>query len=178
MNLQKYNTSPPTFSDKETAEDQCDVQGNKKVVNQEWSNFVTSTPDDFAGGTTNARGDFDGTSGTLTLFTVTGDVIVRLLAVCTTTLTIAATATLEVGVSGNTACLIAQTAGDAPDAGEIWHDASPDSGVEASSVLGEKIIVNGADIIETTATANINTGVIKYVCFWQAISSDGNVVAA
>lgn len=130
----------------------------------------------FAGGTTNAIGDFDGTGDPFDIFTVTGTVKARVFAVCTTTLTIVATATLEVGTALTTAGVIAQTAGDAIDINEIWHDASPDASVEALSVVAEKVI--NQDIIGTTATANITAGVIKFICIWVPVSADGNVVAS
>ncbi len=131
----------------------------------------------FAGGTTNDPGDQTGTGNPATLFTVTGIVAVRLLAVCTTNLAGAA-ATLEVGVVGNTAALIAQSTGTDIDAGEIWHDATPDSGIEAVTVAPEKLIVNGLDIIQTVGTADVTSGVINYYCFWRPISDDALVVAA
>lgn len=130
----------------------------------------------FAGGTTNAIGDFNGTGEPHTLFTVTGIVAVKIFAICETTVTIDATATLEVGTAINTAGLIAQTAGDAIDVNEIWHDASPDSSVEASTVVAERLV--NQDIQGKTDTANILTGVIKYICLWHPISKDGRVVAA
>lgn len=116
----------------------------------------------------------DATLGTNTLFTVTGTVLVRLLAVCETTLT-GAGATIEVGITGNTAKLIAQSTGTDLVANEIWHDASPDSGIELSSVLVENILANGQDIILTIGTAGLDTGKIKFMCFWYPLSSDGNV---
>ena len=130
----------------------------------------------FAGGTVNAIGDFDGTGDPFDIFNVTGTVKARVFAVCTTTLTITATATLEVGTAKTTAGIIALTAGDAIDVNEIWHDASPDTSVEALTTVTENIITQ--DVIGTTATANILTGVIKFICVWVPISADGNVVAS
>ena len=132
----------------------------------------------FAGGTANAIGDFDGTGNPATIFTVTGRVRCKLRAVVTTTLTIDATATVEVGITGNTAIFIALTAADAPDVNEIWHDATPDNATELESVNAERILANGQDIILTCATANTLTGVIRFYCEWTPISADGNVVAA
>jgi len=129
----------------------------------------------FAGGTTNARGDFDGTGNPATLFTVTGDVLAIVFGKCTTLLA-GATATLEVGVVGNTAAIIAQTTATDIDADEVWRDATPALGVE--TLNDPQVIIGGADIIETTATANITAGVITYYCLWMALSADGNVVAA
>jgi len=130
----------------------------------------------YVGGTPNAIGDFDGTGEPHDIFTVTGTCHVKMFAVCNTTVTIDATATLEVGTAATTAGLIAQTAGDAIDVNEIWHDAAPDATVELTSVIQENIVSD--DIIGTTATANILTGVVKYICLWKPFSADGNVVAA
>lgn len=130
----------------------------------------------FAGATTNAIGDFNGTGDPYDIFSVTGTVRVKLFAVCTTTLTIDATATAEVGTALLDDGLIATTAGDAIDINEIWHDASPDSSIELETVAAEKIV--NQDIIGSTKTANIKTGVIKFICLWRPLSRNGNVVAA
>lgn len=130
----------------------------------------------FAGATPNAIGDFDGTGEAHAIFDVTGTVLMKLFARCSTTLTIDPTATLEVGTAATTAGLIAQTAGDAIDAEEIWHDATPDASIEETSVIAERIVSDSVQGL--TATANINTGVIDYVCLWKPISKNGNVVSA
>jgi hypothetical protein len=133
----------------------------------------------FAGGTTNAIGDYDGTGNPFDIFTVTGDVIVKVVGICTTNLA-SSGGTLEVGVdiTSNTALIIAQTTASNIDAKNIWHDASPDVSVEASTVFAEKIIANGEDIVGTVGTANITAGVIRFLCFWKPISKNGNVIAA
>lgn len=128
----------------------------------------------FDGGTTNAIGDHDGTGDPFTIFTVTGTVVVKVVGICTTDLVGAGT--LEVGVVGGTATILAQVADTTSiDAGEIWHDATVDAFVEASSVMTEKIVANGKDIVGTVGTANITAGVIKFICLWKPLSSDGNV---
>ncbi|MBW2672495.1 MAG: hypothetical protein JRD89_03645 [Deltaproteobacteria bacterium] len=134
----------------------------------------------FDGGTENAIGDHDGTGNPATVFTVTGQVIVRVIAVCTTNLTFDANATIELGIAGSTAGIIAQTdlTVEALTAKEIWHDATPDSEIEAIGVLKEFIITDGNDIILTVGTANVTGGVIEFTCYWTPVSSDGNVVAA
>ena len=129
----------------------------------------------FDGGTTNAIGDYDGTGDPATIFTVTGQVTMKLLAVCTTLLA-GATATVEVGTTKSTAGLIALTTATDIDADEIWHDASPDAGVEAESVLVEKVVHD--NVILNTKTANVTSGVIKFIALWKPLSHDGNVVAA
>lgn len=115
-----------------------------------------------------------GAEGATTLFTVTGDVSVRVFAKCTTSLT-GASATLEVGISGNTAALIAQTTGTTIDAGMVWNDASPGS-VQALS--GQMILIEGTDIIQTIASAPVTAGVLTFYCAWEPISSNGSIVAA
>lgn len=129
----------------------------------------------FAGGTTNDIGDFDGTGNPATLFTVTGAVYVKIFGVASVDL-VGDTATLEVGVTGSTVGLIAQTTATNIDTGEIWHDTSPDAFLELSSVATEKIITR--NIIQTVGTANITAGSVTYYCMWRPISPDGNVVAA
>lgn len=133
----------------------------------------------FAGGTTNAIGDYDGTGDPFDIFTVTGTVRVKLYAICETNLA-GDTAQLQVGVdvTGQYAKLIAQTTATSIDAGNIWHDASPDSSAELDSVAAETIIANSKDIVGEVATANITSGVIRFMCLWKPVSRDGKVVAA
>jgi len=114
-----------------------------------------------------------GAIGATTLFTVTGDVAVRVFAVCSTLLA-GANATLEVGVAGGTALLIAQTTGTDIDAGEVWIDAAP---ALIENLPAIKIVAEGADIIQTIATDTLDSGVLTYYCVWTPVSSDGNVVA-
>jgi len=149
----------------------------RALLNKDWPQYgIQEKIVTFAGATPNAAGDFDGTGNPVSLFTVTGTVELSIIAVCTTSLTIDGGATVEVGTAITTAGLIAQTAGDAIDINEIWHDASPDASVELTSVITRKIVSD--DVILTVATANVNTGVIKFIVKWAPISSDGNVVAA
>lgn len=117
-------------------------------------------------------GNATGDQAAHTLFTVTGDVLVRVFGVCSTN--IAGAGTMEVGVAGNTAGLIAQIA-DATnlDAGEVWVDATPGVGVEA--VTGTFVVAGGADIILTIGTADLTAGVVTFYCLWRPLSSDGNV---
>lgn len=144
------------------------------VTDTDWSLQVSKTMT-FDGGTANDPGDYDGTGNPATLFTVTGAVLCRVLAKCTTLLE-GATATLEVGTAATTGGIIAQTTATNIDAKEIWHDTSPDNTIEASSVLTENIVTD--DIIQTVGTANITAGVIEYTCIWYPLTPDSSVVAA
>lgn len=117
---------------------------------------------------------FANTGEDVTLFTVTGDVIVRLVAVCGTNLASAAGA--NVGVDAGAVALIADTDCTLIDAGEIWHDTTPDANAEATSVMKEYIISNGVDITLDVETAKqVDSGVINFYCIWTALSSNGAV---
>ena len=135
-------------------------------------------PTAFTGATDNTRGNDGGTSDPFTLFNVTGDVLVRIFGVCTVSLT-GATATISVGVAGNTAGLIALETATEIDANGIYLSATQVSGVVLlATVTGPHVIVNGLDIIETIGTADIETGNIYYICAWRPLSDDGFVQAA
>ncbi len=111
-----------------------------------------------------------GATGATTLFTVTGIVAVRIFAVCSVDLT--GSGTIEVGIAGNTAALLAQTTGTAIDAGEIWIDTVPAT-VEALPALQ---ILSGTNIIQTIAGDTLTAGTLTYYCLWNPISSDANIV--
>ena len=115
-----------------------------------------------------------GATGATTLFTVTGVVAVRLFGVVSG-LDVTGTGTIEAGIVGNTAALLAQTTGTDLDVGEIWIDTGPAT-VELLPALS--ILAAGTDIIQTIAGSTLNAGTLTYYCLWFPISSDGNVVAA
>lgn len=116
-----------------------------------------------------------GAAGTTTLFTVTGQVLLRVIGFCYEDLVGAAT--LEVGIAGNTAGLLAQIA-DATnlDAGESYLDATPGT-LEAVDLSSGFPISNGQDVIETIGATDITDGSVLFGCFWRPVSSDGAVVA-
>lgn len=116
-----------------------------------------------------------GAVGLTTLFTVTGTVAVRVFGVCG--LTLVGAATLEVGISGATAVILAQIA-DATTLAtdEIYTDATPTTKVEPLPNL--LIIGAGQDIIQTIGAVPISAGQLTYYCLWTPISEDGNLVAA
>lgn len=115
-----------------------------------------------------------GAQGATTLFTVTGDVIATVFAVCSESLA-GANATIEVGVSGDTACFIAQSTGTDIDNGEVWVDTAPG---KTQPIPAAQVIAGGADIIETIATADITDGTLTYYCAWAPLTVGASVVAA
>lgn len=147
---------------------------NAPVTDSDWSLSVSKTMV-FDGGEENDPGDESGTGNPANLFTVTGTVLLRILAVCTESLA-GATATLEVGTTLDTDGLIAQTTATDIDVNEIWHDASPDNSIEASSVLAERIVSD--DVIQTVGTADITDGTIVYTALWYPLTEDSSVTSA
>lgn len=119
-----------------------------------------------------------GAVGTIDLFTVTGMVIARVVAVVIAGVTQVAAGTISVGIAGATAAITAVTSGTKMAAGEIWHDATPDAEIEALTVLSDQIISDGNDIIATVAGANATDGELQFVCIWVPLTADGDVVAA
>ena len=114
-----------------------------------------------------------GDQGNHTLFTVTGDVLVTIFGVCTTNMA-GSTADFEVGVTGNTAGLIAQIADvEDLDAGDIYQDATPEVGTVA--LPSPRIIIGGLDILLKITNADVTGGVVTFYCLWRPLSSDGNV---
>lgn len=127
--------------------------------------FVLSSTWTFAAATT-------GAVGAHTLFTVTGDVLVNVFAVCSTDVT--GSGTGEVGVTGNTAALIAQTTGTAIDAGEVWQNNTPTTGIGAA--LGNaKPVTNGLDVILTIGTDTFTAGVVTFYCLYRPLSTGASV---
>ena len=130
----------------------------------------------FDGATVNDPGDYTGGTGNpATLFTVTGDVLVYIMGLCKASLIGAAT--LEVGLTGNTAILLAQIANTTTlDINMNYLDATPAIGEGQAPVFHP--ISGGLDIIQTVGTANITAGEIDYYLFFRPLSSDGLVVAS
>ena len=120
---------------------------------------------------------FSNDSGTVTLFTVTGDVEVRIVPIVKTNVASGAAGSIELGVSGDVDAMIVSTLGTDLDANEIWNDASPTSNIEALDTSRDYIISNGDDVI-LTLSAQIDSGAITFYCVWRPLSSNGNVVAA
>ena len=133
----------------------------------------------FDGGTVNAIGDHDGTGDPADVFTVTGVVESKIIAVCTTNLTFDANATIELGIGGGSEIIATTDLTVAPlIAKEIWHDTTPDAEIEDSSVAETFIISDGNDIQIDCGVANVTGGIILFIAIWRPLSEDGKVVAA
>jgi len=123
--------------------------------------------------------DDAGAQGAFTIFTVTGDVMVQVYGLCQVLMNSGGAATIELGIAGNTAALIAQTTATDLDQYESWQDATPEAnpGPVPLDARGF-VIANGADIIFTVGAADLTAGDIDFICRWWPITTNGNVVAA
>lgn len=131
-----------------------------------------------------ARGNYNftddtGAAGAYTIFTVTGVVeLAGVYGVAAASLTSGGVATIELGVAGNTAVLIAQATATALLINEIWHDATPTTTVEAIDMTARQFVVaNGQDVILTVGTADLTAGNINFYAWWRPVSANGLVVA-
>ena len=120
---------------------------------------------------------FLNTDADVDLFTVTGTVFIKLVAVCTTN--VASAAGCTIGIDAGTVVIIPDTDCTLLAAGEIWHDATPDASVELLSIMKEFIISNGVDIaIDVETAKQVDSGVVEFYCIYSPLSSDGAVVPA
>lgn len=120
-----------------------------------------------------------GAQAAYTQFTVTGTVLVKVFGVCQTLMDSGGAATIELGIVGNTAALIAQTTATDLDQYEAWQDAGPEANPAPVDLTARTfVITNGADIILTVGAADLTAGVIDFYCLWSPLSAGATVVAA
>jgi hypothetical protein len=122
--------------------------------------------------------DDTGAAAAYPIFTLTGDVYIeQLYGLCQDTLLGAGT--VEVGIAGATASIIAQVAGAAVTEGLLWQDAVPDAMPGVVTLLGRSwAIYNGTDIIFTIAGAVLTAGDINFYCNYRPLSPGATVVPA
>ena len=140
-----------------------------EVMGYSSENYLT-VPITFVAGTT-------GAVATHELFTVTGLVRIRMIAVCTVNLA-GATATLELGTENDTDAFIATTTGTDVDAGELWYDATPTTTEDTTTTVVLDKIVNAADIGYEVKVAALSAGAITFHLWYAPLDSTGAVVVA
>lgn len=144
--------------------------------------IITKRTVTFTGATADTWGNDGGAKDGGVLFTVTGLIQCKLIAVCKTSCT-GAGSTDEVGITGATAIFMPTTTMTSLDAGHVWlNDATPASyfivGEEQAAADNLPIyVLNGNDIILTTKTANTEAGVVDFYLIWSPLSDDASVVA-
>jgi len=124
---------------------------------------------------------FDTADSPVTIFTVTGDVLVQPFGIVQATALTSTgnngilnigTLNFSTGIIGNSAVNGTQFA-----ANDVWVDTTPGTDLEAMS-NNWYVIPNGNDILITITTANTTAGAMEMYCLWRPLSSDGLVVAA
>lgn len=116
--------------------------------------------------------------GTDDLFTVSGLVIVKILAVITDPLVSAGAATVSVGVTGSTASILPVTAyTNLATDNTFWVDTAAAATI-APLDDALRSYATSASIFLTLAGANMTTGQITFYCFWTPLSSGATVTAA
>jgi len=120
-----------------------------------------------------------GAVGAVPLFTVTGAVAIRLVAICTTIIATQAGATISVGTPAAVDGIIAVTTGVDIDAGDIWFAAAPATVLDtlANSMI-EMVIGDEANIQGNVLVDTIDSGVIEFNLWWTPLSATGAVVTA
>ena len=160
------------------------ILNGKETLSQLYEEFESARADSFDNWRL-TRGVYDhgedgGGVGHVDIFTVTGDVMAKVIGVCETTVTEgAATSNMSLGTEDDPAVLIPSTPSATLEAEEIWHDATPAEKAEKVDIYGETaFITNGQDIRLTIADEDISAGKINFYCFWKPLSPNGNVAAA
>ncbi len=125
-------------------------------------------------------GDDTGGIAAYTILTVTGDVLLVVFGLCQTA--VEGAGTIELGIAGNTASLIAQATALDLIQYEVWEDATPTVSnpavVDAFGGARQFVVANGANVIFTIAGAVTTAGDIDFHAFWMPLSADGAAVAA
>lgn len=115
----------------------------------------------------------------VTIFTVTGTVLITCAGVVTTPLTsTSSTGTLALGVTGTTGGIIAATTVDGTKlhtANFVWGDATASSKIVALPATTGWFIVSGSNIILTVATNNMTAGGMDIYAMWLPLSAGATV---
>lgn len=115
---------------------------------------------------------------TISVFTVTGEVLIeKLVPMCTVDLVSAGGGTLSNGITGSVALFLAATTATTIDVGEFWVNTTPVANGVALPAAFKDIVITD-NIIWTVATADITAGAIRCDVWWRPLSADGNVTAA
>ncbi len=121
---------------------------------------------------------FSNTTGVVNLFTVTGFVRVKVYARCKTAVASVGGTNGSLGVVDEAAGFIADTDMTALAAGEVWKDTSPTEKLNMyNDAVFDYVLSDGQDVI-LTLSAQADSGVMEFAAVYEALSSDGAVVAA
>lgn len=128
-----------------------------------------------------STGDMTGMNSGEVLFTVTGDVLVRVGASVDVAVTsTSGTTTIEVGIAGNTAALCVQDAVDntAFAIGDSWSLITAADANGAQLADEWMLIGNGADIILTISVDDLTAGEVDFYAQFIPLTAGSALVAA
>jgi hypothetical protein len=120
--------------------------------------------------------------GSYSLFTISGDVRVKLLAVCNTLLAGGGGgAQVTLGFNGALTNLIGQTTATGIDAGEQWTSSTIANNLPVNTLAAgifDRVVTGYTAIKLAITSASGSTGVINFYCWWEPISTGATVVAS
>lgn len=116
----------------------------------------------------------NGAVGTVPLFTVSGQVLVALIAVCSTSLT-GASATIAVGNSTTSTRYLPQQTATNITAGKTWDLTGLVSAGTAPNTTPNQVAFDTEAIIATIATANVTGGVLTFYAYYKPLTSGATV---
>ena len=111
-----------------------------------------------------------GAVGTIPIATCEGRVIVDIGSVYCPVSLVGATATIEMGVTGNTGGFIVQTVATNINAGNFWQDATPEVGVGGRLTRGL-----AGNLFLTIGTAAITAGQLEIRFPWYSAAAEGRL---
>ena len=119
-----------------------------------------------------------GEVGTVTVFTVTGVVLLEgRAAICSESLEQAlATATIAFGTANSATAFMGTTTATALLAGEIWDDTTPTT-AEFEDVSTGAYVVD-SNIVVTVGSQNVTNGTIVFDVWYRQVSTGSSIVAA
>jgi len=116
------------------------------------------------------------TVATHELLTVTGTVRIRLLAVCTGTLTSGGAGQIQLGHESDTDLYIAATDESAITTGDLWNSTTNTAENPLSTAIFDRV-VNGLDIGYEITGGAMTGGTIVFYCWWEPLTSGATVAA-
>jgi hypothetical protein len=131
---------------------------------QDASGLIISKSVTFAAATTGAVGVFP-------LFTITGPCIAKVIGYCSSDVT--GSGTIEVGIAGDTAALIAQTTGSNIVTGKFWTTNTP--AIDMADTTGKALAL---DIAYKIASNTLTAGTVTFYCYFRPMSPTSTCVAA
>lgn len=120
----------------------------------------------------------ENTSGSHAIFTITGDVRIRLLPICTTDLVgHGASAKLSLGYNGAVTSLCANTTASGLDSGEQWTSSAAATllGIRNLSTMFDVLVSNKTSIKMVVNSVSMSSGKIMFHCWWEPLSTNAKV---